>query len=240
MSARARTATIDGPAGMRILVAEDDPLLGDALQVGLRQRGFVAEWVRDGVDAQTALRGGEFAAVVLDLGLPRLHGLELLRRERARGAAIPILVLTARDAIEDRVRGFDAGADDYVVKPVDLDELAARLRALVRRSRGEPGPVLTAAGITLDPAARSVTHAGREVALQAKEFSLLHELMLSAGRVLTRAQLEERLYAWGSEIESNAVEVLVHRLRRKLAPQVIRTVRGVGYMLPKEAPAGDG
>jgi len=219
---------------MRILVVEDDPLLGDALQTGLRQRAFETDWVKDGVAAEMALRTGSFAAVVLDLGLPRLGGLELLRHERARRNKVPVLVLTARDAIDDRIKGFDTGADDYVVKPVDLDELAARLRALVRRSRGEPSPLLAIGGVRLDPAARSVTYEGRLVDLQAKEFDLLQELMLNVGRVLSREQLEQRLYRWGEEVESNAIEVHVHHLRRKLAPALIRTVRGVGYVLPRD------
>jgi two-component system OmpR family response regulator/two-component system response regulator QseB len=220
---------------MRVLLAEDDALLGDALQAGLQQRGFDAEWVRDGVAAQAALRGDGWAAAVVDVGMPRLDGLELLRRERARGSRLPILVLTARDAIPDRVRGFDTGADDYVVKPVDLDELAARLRALVRRAGGEAAPQLTAGPLRLDPASHTVTYDGRRVDLKAREFKLLHELMRNAGRVLSREQIEERLYAWGEEVESNAVEVHVHHLRRKLAPHVIRTVRGVGYLLPRES-----
>ncbi|HET6803478.1 MAG: response regulator [Betaproteobacteria bacterium] len=220
---------------MRILVVEDDPLLGDALQAGLRQRGFDVDWVRDGVSAEGALRAETFAGVVLDLGLPRLDGLTLLRRERARGTRAPMLVLTARDATEDRVSGLDSGADDYVVKPVDLDELAARLRALVRRSTGEPAPVLTLGTLKLDPAARTVTLGLRPIELQAREFNLLHELMRNAGRVLTRRELEQRLYAWGEEIESNALEVHVHHLRRKLAPALIRTVRGVGYVIPRDA-----
>jgi two-component system OmpR family response regulator/two-component system response regulator QseB len=219
---------------MRVLVVEDDLLLGDALQVGLRQRGFDTDWVKDGVAAEIALRTGTFVAVVLDLGLPRLDGVELLRRERSRGSKIPMLVLTARDAIEDRVRGFDTGADDYVIKPVDLDELAARLRALSRRSRGEAAPVLEIGELRLDPAARTVVYRGKRVELKTKEFNLLQELLLNAGRVLSRAQIEERLYAWGEEVESNAVEVHIHHLRRKLAPELIRTVRGVGYMLPRE------
>jgi len=219
---------------MRILVVEDDPLLGDAMQAGLRQRGFDADWVADGLAAELALRGDPFAAVVLDLGLPRLDGLEVLRRQRARGAHMPVLVLTARDAIDDRVKGFDTGADDYVVKPVDLDELAARLRALIRRSRGEPAPVLSIGALRLDPASRTVAYRNQPVALQTREFDLLQELMLNAGRVLSRRQLEERLYAWGQEVESNAVEVHVHHLRRKLAPALIRTVRGVGYVMPRE------
>ncbi|MGE5090477.1 MAG: response regulator [Candidatus Levyibacteriota bacterium] len=224
----------------RVLVAEDDPLLGDALQAGLRQRGFDADWVRDGIAAETALRSTDFAAIVLDLGLPRLDGLELLRRERAKGSSIPVLILTARDAIDQRVRGFDTGADDYVVKPVDLDELAARLRAIVRRSRGEPAPILEVAELRLDPAGRTVSYRGEPVELKAKEFNLLQEFMLNADRVLSRTQIEERLYAWGSEVESNAVEVHIHHLRRKLAPGLIRTVRGVGYVLPRNPVDGDG
>ena len=218
---------------MRILVVEDDPLLGDALRTGLRQRGFDADWVQDGVAAGLALRGDAFAAVVLDIGLPRLDGMELLRRERARGSKVPVLLLTARDAVEDRVRGFDTGADDYVVKPVDLDELAARLRALVRRSRGEPAPVLEVGELRVDPAARTVDFRGKRIDLKAKEFNLLQEFVLNAGRVLSRDQIEGRLYAWGDEVESNTVEVHVHHLRRKLAPELIRTVRGVGYVLPR-------
>jgi two-component system response regulator QseB len=218
---------------VRVLVVEDDPLLGDGLTAGLRQRGFDVDWMRDGIAAELALRGEPYAVVVLDLGLPRLDGLELLRRQRAKGSRAPILVLTARDAIEDRVRGFDTGADDYVVKPVDLDELAARLRALIRRSRGEPAPVLALGTLRLDPAARTVTLEGRPVDLQAKEFNLLHEFMLHADRVLTRSEIENRLYAYGEEIESNAVEVHVHHLRKKLAPDLIRTVRGVGYVMPR-------
>jgi two-component system OmpR family response regulator/two-component system response regulator QseB len=221
---------------MRILVVEDDPLLGDALQVGLRQRGFDVDWVQDGVAAELALRTEPFAAAVLDVGLPRLDGIEVLRRARARGSRTPVLVLTARDAIDARVRGLDSGADDYVVKPVDLDELAARLRALVRRSRGEPAAVLQIGRLRLDPASRSVAFHGEPVMLQAREFNLLQELMLNAGRVLSREQLAARLYAWGEEVDSNAVEVHVHHLRRKLASEVIRTVRGVGYVLPRDAP----
>ena len=219
---------------MRILVIEDDALLGDAIQTGLRQRGFATEWVKDGVAAELALRSGTFAAVVLDLGLPRLDGIALLRKERARGSKVPVLILTARDAVEDRVRGFDMGADDYVIKPVDLDELTARLRALVRRSRGEAAPLLAAGALRMDSAARTVLYQGKPVELQAKEFNLLQELLLNAGRVLSREQLEERLYAWGEEVESNAIEVHVHHLRRKLAPELIRTVRGVGYLLPRD------
>jgi len=223
---------------MRILVVEDDSLLGDALQSGLRQRGFDADWVRDGVAAELALSAESFSAVVLDLGLPRLDGLKLLEKERAKGSKVPVLVLTARDAIDDRIKGLDSGADDYVVKPVDLDELAARLRALIRRSRGEPSPVLELGDLWVDPAARKVVYRGQTIELQAKEFNLLHEFLLNAGRVLSREQIEQRLYAWGEEVESNAVEVHVHHLRKKLAPDLIRTVRGVGYVLPRQRDDG--
>lgn len=218
---------------MRVLVVEDDPLLGDALTVGLTQRGFQADWVRDGREAQTAMGVEPFAAIVLDLGLPGLSGSELLRGERARGNKVPVLILTARDGVQDRIRGLDSGADDYVVKPTDLDELAARLRALVRRSKGESAPLLIVGNLVLDPAARTVTHDGRVIDLQPREFTLLQELMLNAGRVLSRQQLEERMYRWGEEVESNAVEVHVHHLRRKLGTNVVKTIRGVGYVMPR-------
>lgn len=218
---------------MRILLAEDDALLGDGLKMGLAQAGFDVDWVRDGAVALDAIAHGDHAAVVLDLGLPRLSGLDVLARTRQKGSRIPVLVLTARDALDDRVRGLDGGADDYVVKPVDLPELAARLRALVRRSRGEATPVLRAGDVELDPASRRVTWQGREVELKPREFALLQELLLNAGRVMSRDQLERRLYAWGEEVGSNTVEVYIHHLRRKLAPDVVRTVRGVGYLLPR-------
>jgi two-component system, OmpR family, response regulator len=217
---------------MRALLVEDDALLGDGLRAGLRQAGFEVDWVRDGADAAHAAETESFAAIVLDLGLPNMDGLAVLRRLRARGTKTPILILTARDAIQDRVTGLDAGADDYVVKPVDLAELAARLRALVRRARGEAAPALRRGELELDPAAHRVVFHGRRVQLSAREFALLHELMLNAGRVLSREQLEERLYSWGREVESNAVEVHVHHLRRKLSPRLIRTIRGVGYLMP--------
>jgi len=220
---------------MRILIVEDDHSLGDAFRVGLRQQGFETDWVRDGIAAAHALETEPYSAVVLDLGLPRLEGLELLRRLRAAGNKVPIVIVTARDAIEDRVRGLDSGADDYIVKPVDLQELAARLRALVRRAHGEADPVLRMGEVVLEPAAHRVSFRGRTVELQAREFALLQELMVNAGRVLSREQLEQRLYAWGEEVASNAVEVHIHHLRRKLAPQLIRTVRGVGYLMPRDA-----
>jgi len=220
---------------MRILLVEDDKLLGDGIRVGLTQADFAVDWVQDGILGDTALQTEPYAAVVLDLGLPRLSGLDLLRRLRARSDATPVLILTARDAIGDRVKGLDSGADDYLVKPFDLDELAARLRALTRRSQGAASPVLRLHGVLLDPAQHRVEFHGEPVELTARQFALLHELMLNAGRVLSREQLEQRLYPWGEEVESNAIEVHVHHLRRKLAPELVRTVRGVGYLMPKEA-----
>lgn len=220
---------------MRILLVEDDALLGEGLRAGLRQAGFEVDWVRDGPDALHAATTEPFAAVVLDLGLPGVDGLAVLRHLRAGGSKTPILILTARDAVDDRVTGLDVGADDYVVKPVDLAELRARLRALIRRARGEAAPALRRGDLELDPVGHRVVFRGRTVPLSAREFALLHELMLNAGRVLSREQLEARLYPWGREVESNAVEVHVHHLRRKLAPHLIRTIRGVGYLMPREA-----
>lgn len=218
---------------MRILVVEDDVLLGRGIQAGLGEAGLAVDWVRDGVAAKAALAAGDFSAVVLDLGLPRLSGMDLLAGLRRSGDRTPVLVLTARDAIGDRVRGLDAGADDYMIKPFDLEELGARLRAIARRAGGDAAPVLQLADLSLDPAARTVVFRGRGIDLSAREFSLLHELMLAAGRVLTRENLIERVYAWGEAVESNAIEVHVHHLRRKLAPELIRTVRGVGYLMPR-------
>ncbi|HJV60588.1 MAG TPA: winged helix-turn-helix domain-containing protein [Albitalea sp.] len=222
---------------MRILLAEDDPLLGDGLRAGLRQLGFQVDWVRDGDAAERELRSEPYAAAVLDLGLPRKDGLDVLAAVRRAGVSLPVLVLTARDAVPDRIRGLDTGADDYVVKPVDLDELAARLRALVRRAHGQPQECLSAQDVVLDPAARTVLQGGQPVTLSTREFDLLHVLMLNAGRVLSREQLEQQLYSWGREVESNAVEVHVHHLRRKLGAALIQTVRGVGYMLARAAAA---
>lgn len=219
---------------MKILLAEDDQLLGSGLRTGLRQAGFQVDWVCDGAAAQREIEDCEHDAVVLDLGLPLKDGLDVLRQARKRGKKLPILVLTARDAVAQRIEGLDSGADDYVVKPVDLNELSARLRALVRRAHGQPTPTLQAAGIELCPAARTVTYRGQLVEVSAREFDLLHALMLNADRVLTRAQLERQLYSWGQEIESNTIEVHIHHLRRKLGSGLIQTVRGVGYMLSRQ------
>ncbi len=218
---------------MRILLVEDDPQLGDGLTIGLRQAGFAVDWVKDGNSADHALQSETFDLVVLDLGLPRLSGMEVLSRARSRRQTLPVLILTARDATGDKVSGLDAGADDYLVKPVDLDELAARIRALTRRSAGRAAPLLTRGDLTLDPAAHSVTHAGAPVELSSREFSLLQMLLENAGRVLSRSQLEQSVYGWRDEPDSNALEVHIHHLRKKLGSELIRTLRGVGYTIPR-------
>ena len=218
---------------MRVLLAEDDELLGSGLKAGLGQHGFAVDWVRDGVAAERELLARQHEAAVLDLGLPRQDGLDALAAVRAKGVRTPVLVLTARDAIDARIQGLDGGADDYIVKPVDLGELAARLRALVRRAHGVPTTLLTLGDVALDPAARQVWRGGEPVELSVREFDLLHVFMLQAGRVLSREQLEQHLYKWGNEVSSNAVEVHVHNLRRKLGAELIETVRGVGYVARK-------
>ena len=220
---------------MKILLVEDDPLLGDGVRAGLMQGGYAVDWVSDGRAAELAMAAEDYAAVVLDLGLPKVSGLDVLRAARAVGNRQPILILTARDGLADRVAGLDAGADDYLVKPFELQELLARLRSLIRRSKAQVEPVLCHHGLRLDPAARQVTLDGQVVVLSAREFALLHELLLNAGRVLSKTQLEEKLYGWGEEVDSNAVEVFIHHLRRKLLPELIRTVRGVGYVIEKGA-----
>lgn len=218
---------------MRVLLVEDDAMLGEGVRRGLRQQGHAVDWVHDGEAAELALAGEPYEAVLLDLGLPRKGGLEVLRELRRRRAAVPVLILTAQDAIPDRVAGLDAGADDYLVKPFDLDELAARLRALQRRSGGRAEPALEQGGLRLDPGAHEVTLDGAPVALTTREFALLQALLERPGRPLSRARLEERLYGWGEQVESNAVEVHVHALRRKLGAGWIKTLRGVGYMVPR-------
>ena len=219
---------------IRILLAEDDPLLGDGLRAGLRQLGFQVDWVRDGLAAERELGTGDYAAAVLDLGLPLKDGLAVLQALRQRQISTPILVLTARDAVPDRIRGLDLGADDYVVKPVDLHELGARLRSLVRRAHGQAQDALRWGAVLLEPAARQVSLHGTAVTLSTREFDLLQVLMLNAGRVLSREQLEQQLYSWGHEVESNAIEVHIHHLRRKLQPELIQTLRGVGYTVPRQ------
>lgn len=218
---------------MRILLVEDDPELGDGLTVGLRQAGFAVDWLRDGNSADQALQSESFDLVVLDLGLPRLSGMDVLNRARSRGQTMPILILTARDATGDKVSGLDAGADDYLVKPIDLDELSARIRALTRRSAGRAAPLLTHGELAIDLAAHRVTLAGQEIELSSREYSLLQMLLENAGRVLTRTQLEQSVYGWRDEPDSNALEVHIHHLRKKLGGDLIRTLRGVGYTIPK-------
>jgi DNA-binding response OmpR family regulator len=216
---------------MRLLLVEDDPMVGEAVRKGLKLDGLAVDWVRDGAQAEAALADHDYDLLLLDLGLPRKDGLAVLEGLRRAGNDIPTLIITARDAVADRVRGLDAGADDYVVKPFDLDELTARVRALARRRAGRAQPLLAAGALTLDPARREVRHRDTPVAVSPREFALLAALMESPGAVLSKEALEERLYGWGEEVESNAVEVHVHNLRRKFGPQVIRTVRGMGYRI---------
>jgi len=218
---------------MRILLVEDDALLGDGLQAGLTHLGFQLDWVRDGVEALNAVFSHDYAAVVLDLGIPRLDGLALLRRIRSGGSVVPVIILTARDTKSDKLAGLDGGADDYVVKPVDFDELAARLRALIRRAGGRAAPQLVCGRVALDPAARRAWQHGEPVELSARELAILEALMENAGRVMSRAQLEAAIYGWGEGAESNTVEVYVHYLRKKFGADFIRTLRGVGYMIEK-------
>jgi len=226
---------------MRLLLVEDDRMIGDSLRAALRLDGHAVDWVRDTAAAQATLASERFDLVLLDLGLPTgkppggsdapSDGLELLRGLRARQDSTPVIVLTARDALGDRVAGLDAGADDYLAKPFELDELNARIRAVMRRHSGRSQPVLTHGGVTLDPATRQVTRDGEPVLLSAREFAVLEALMARPGALLSRAQLEDRLYGWGEEIESNAVSVYIHQLRRKLGADFIGNVRGVGYFV---------
>jgi two-component system response regulator QseB len=219
---------------MRLLLVEDDVMVGEAVRAGLQGDGFVVDWVRDGPAAEAAIAAHEPALVLLDLGLPKKGGLEVLRALRARRNPLPVLVITARDTVKDRIAGLDAGADDYLVKPFDLDELSARVRALLRRAAGRAEPLLECGAVTVDSAKREVRVRGKPVSLSAKEYLLLSALMERPGSVLSRAQLEDRIYGWGEEVSSNAVEVHVHNLRRKLGEDVIKTVRGVGYTVRDE------
>ena len=214
---------------MRCLLVEDDEMIGESLRAALRRHGMAIDWVRDGRAADAVLASERFDAVLLDLGLPRKSGLDVLKSLRARGDTTPVIVLTARDATADKVAGLDAGADDYLVKPFELDELLARLRAVGRRASGRAETALQVADLRLDPATREVSRAGRAVLLSAREFALLQALMERPGAIISRTQLEDRLYGWGEELESNAISVYVHQLRKKLGDDRIHTVRGVGY-----------
>ncbi|AUN95183.1 response regulator [Pseudazoarcus pumilus] len=218
---------------MRILLVEDDVDLGEGIRVALKSENYTVDWMRDGRCALHALETESFDLAILDLGLPRMDGLDVIRHLRAEANPLPVLVLTARDATADRIAGLDAGADDYLVKPFDVAELKARLRALLRRSFSRAQPLLEYRDITLDPACQRVTWRGEPVVLTRKEFLLLHELLSQPGRVFTRDKLQQALYGWGEEVESNALEVHVHHLRRKFFPDLIRTVRGVGYLADK-------
>jgi len=218
---------------MRLLLVEDDAMIGEAVRAGLRQEGFTVDWVRAAEAGDAALKAEAYALLLLDLGLPRKSGLDWLGELRRRGERLPVLILTARDAVADRVSGLDSGADDYLVKPFDLDELSARVRALLRRQSGRAEPMLRHGELTLNPATHEATYKGEAIALSAREFALLAALLERPGAILSRAQLEQRLYGWGEEVESNAVEVHIHNLRKKLGAGFIRNVRGLGYSVPK-------
>lgn len=220
---------------MRILLVEDDHMLGEAVIAGMHQHGFTVDWVQDGLAAAHALSVEDFALVVLDLGLPKRNGIEVLSDLRRRGNQIPVLILTARDTVEERVLGLDTGADDYLIKPFDLSELCARVRALIRRHAGRSSPLLEFGNLRLDPAAHTVALDGHKVDLAPREYAVLQLLLENAGRVLSRERLEEALYGWGSDIESNTIEVYIHHLRKKFGKGLIRTIRGVGYMVEKSA-----
>lgn len=218
---------------MRVLLVEDDELLGDGLRTGLIQAGYTVDWTKNGLSADQALLNEKFDSVILDLTLPKVDGISLLQKVRARGDTTPVLILTARESIEERVRGLDSGADDYLTKPFDLDEVCARLRALQRRFASRALPLLTHGDLTLDPASHLVTFKEENITLPRREFALLHILLENEGRVLSREHLTQSLYGWGEEVDSNALEVHIHNLRKKFGQTFIRTIRGIGYMIEK-------
>lgn len=218
---------------MRVLLVEDDELLGDGLRKGLNQAGYTVDWLKDGVSANQALKTETFDIIVLDLGLPKLTGIQVLQQLRSRGLSTPVLILTARESIEDRIKGLDSGADDYLTKPVDLDELCARLRALHRRFVSRAEPLLTYGNIILDPAGHTVTLHGQLINVSRREFALLQKLLENTGRVLSREQLTQSLYGWEEDVDSNALEVHIHNLRKKFGAAFIHTIRGIGYMIEK-------
>jgi two-component system response regulator QseB len=216
---------------MRVLIIEDDPMIGRAVAAGLQDGGYTVDWVRDGTDAELALTHRVYDLALLDLGLPRRDGLEILKGLRRSGNTLPVVIITARDAVADRVAGLDNGADDYLVKPFDLDELLARARAVIRRKDGRTTPEMACGALVVDPVKRRVTFRGAPVELSAREFAVLAALMKEPGAVVSRDKLEDAVYGWGEEIGSNSIEVHLHHLRRKLLPELIRNVRGVGYRI---------
>ena len=219
---------------MRVLLVEDDRMIGEAVKQALKDATYAVDWVQDGQTALDSAHSQDYGIVLLDLGLPRKDGLEVLRLMRKKNETVPVVIITARDALEDRVSGLDAGADDYVLKPFEMSELLARMRAVVRRKGGMAGPVLTNGTLSLDPATREVTFNGEPTQLSAREFSLLHALMIRPGAILSRSELEDRIYGWNEEVESNVVEFLIHALRKKLGSDAIKNVRGMGWMVSKE------
>lgn len=223
---------------MRLLLVEDDPMIGESVHLGLIQEGYAVDWVKNGPSAESALAAESYGLMLLDLGLPGKDGLEVLRGLRSRGDRLPVLILTARDAVADRVAGLDSGADDYLVKPFDLDELFARIRALSRRHAGRAEPLIHHGDLALDPAHSAVSLAGCPVLLSAKEFAILQALLERPGLPLSRTQLEQHVYSWKDEVDSNAVEVHIHGLRRKLGAGWILNLRGVGYYVPADPPGG--
>ena len=220
---------------MRVLLVEDDLMIGEAVEQALKDAAYAVDRVRDGQSALTAVRAQSYDVVLLDLGLPKIDGLDVLQAIRASGNQVPLLIITARDAVDDRIRGLDLGSDDYVLKPFEMGELLARMRAVVRRKGGQASPVLSSGALSLDPATREATFHDTKVLLSAREFSLLQALMLRPGAILSRSELEDRIYGWNEEVESNVVEFMIHSLRKKLGSSVIRNVRGVGWMVAKQA-----
>jgi two-component system response regulator QseB len=218
---------------MRLLLVEDDEMIAETVLDSMRREGYAIDWAQDGRAAELSLANDVYDLVLLDLGVPGKDGIQLLRSYRRHGGEAPVIMLTARDAVNDRVRGLDAGADDYLIKPFDLDELAARARALLRRRTGQKQPIYAHGGLTLDPAAHEVTKAGVPLTLVPREFALLQALIEEPTRVFTRAELEDKLYGWGEEVGSNTIEVHVHSLRRKIGAEQVVTVRGVGYRLKR-------